>query len=377
MADTPEVQVSAAPEAAVPEPTPAVAEAQPAESPKPRSRAAAKNDHTEANEAASARSKEINAVSSEIDDLWAQATRQSPEPEAPAAEPAAKDPPPEPVAEAKQPEAKKDDAPKVDEPPADQAELERRAYEKVKADYERQAQATRAAEERVRSEQQFQERVAAYTGNQADYDAVNAALRLAARGDYAALDNLDVLLPNGKRVSEVKGGQKGLTQEEAAGVLDAWESARTFQDIVGDAKVQRILSYWNNEVMTALQHPDVDAASVTQHAEPFKQMQALRDSVIASVTKRLTEAHTAEVKAKDAEIAKLTERVNSLVNERGNLVSQATASQSATPERQGAPGQLRRDIPSPDELAAMSTDEAFKHMDRIFASIPGGLSRAG
>ncbi len=314
----------------------------------------------------------VNALSSEIDDLWKQAAkppaeRTPREPEQPEA--VAEPPAPEPAAEP----AKAETTP----PPPDTATLEQQAYERARTELAAQQDAERKAADRLASEQRIRQQQEAYIGAQADYDAVNAAIRAASAGDFTVLDALDVMLPNGKRVSEVK-GDKGLTAEEAAGVLNAWDQARAYEDVMGDRKVSQILDYWNREVLAALNDPDVDAAAVTKHESPAKQMEALKTSIRDRVTKRLTEAHTAELAARDKTIAEQTERINSLVNERGNLVSQRTAAQTATIDRPGQPGGQRRDLPrTAEEIRAMSADDFFKSgtADRLLQAIPGGRSR--
>lgn len=327
----------------------------------------------------------VSKLSTEIDDLWKQAEkppaeRATPEPAAPPA-PVAEAPP---VAEAKASDTPKpDDQPKADAPktedapPPTQAELEQRAYEKAKADFEAQQDATRKAAERLQSEQAFQSRKQAYTGSETDYQAVNAALRAYLNGDALALDSLDVTLPNGQKVSQVKAGQKGLTEQEAATLLNAWDMARGFEDVMGDQKVGRVIQFWNDEVISVLQHPDVDGPTVMQHQSPGKQMQAVIESVAKKVTDRLTTAHTAELAARDKTIAEQAQRIESLVNERGNLTSQRAASEAASPDRPGQAGAPRRALPStPEDIKAMPYDEFFKSgmHERLLSAIPGGLS---
>lgn len=313
----------------------------------------------------------VGQLTDEIDDLWSKIENAGPK-----APPRQQAPDPEPVAETPAPTAEAEPEPAAEAPPAiDQAEIERQAEERVRQRIAAEQEAERKAAERIQQEQQSRAVREAYIGTQSDYDAVNEALREAnATGDYSRLDGLDVRLPNGKRVSEVK-GQKGLTPEEAASVLNSWDLARRYEDAMGDQKVGRILDLWNAEVMSALNDPDVDAAAVTQHKTPGQQMDALKQSLRERITKRLTEAHTAEIKARDAEIARLNERVNSLVNERGNLTAQQRAAGAATPERPGQAGAARRGLPTPEELRNMDATEAFKSgaIDRLLTAIPGGL----
>ncbi len=105
-------------------------------------------------------------------------------------------------------------------------------------------------------------------------------------------------------------------------------------------------------------------------------MEALRDSVIANVTKRLTDQHAEVVKATDAEIKKQADRIESLLNERGNLAPNRAAASAATVDRPGQPGAVRPSVPTPEELAEMPFDQAFKSgaIDRVLQSLPGGLS---
>jgi hypothetical protein len=314
----------------------------------------------------------VKQLDDEIEGLWAKVEGKAPpEPEA--------DPAPEPEQPpAEQPKAdvaaKTDETAKPDD--ADPEAIRQRAYDEARAKIEAEARIKAEAEARVRAEQEYQQAVAAYTGPQADYDAVMRAARLAMAGDHSALDALDVTLPNGQKVSQVKGGEKGLTQAEASALLDSWDQARKYQQTLGDVHVQKILGYWDREVRSALADPDVDADAVTRHAEPAKQMAALRDAVRERVTKRLGEAHAAEIAAKDDEIKRLGERVTSLQNERGNLVSQARASTASSPDRPGEPGALRREIPTPDEVHRMSTEEFFKSgtHERLLQAIPGGAA---
>jgi hypothetical protein len=217
------------------------------------------------------------------------------------------------------------------------------------------------------------------TGHQADYDAVERALLAAnATSDYSLLDNLDVTLPTGQKVSELKSGAKGLTAEEAATLLQAWKTNRAYQDVVGDAKVHRVLEYWNREVVDTLRHPDVDAAAVMQHESPARQMQAVIESVTAKVSQRVEAPLRAELKARDEKIAAQEQRIQSLLNERGNLSSQARAAEAASPDRPGLPAGPPRDLPrTADEIRRMSADEFFKSgvHERLLRAIPNGASQ--
>lgn len=322
---------------------------------------------------AQAESKSVVAsLSDEIDGLWSRLEgKPQGEPEPAAPTPQAETPKPEPKAEtpAEQP------APAVDE-----AEYERRARAKIEAE----AAAQREAEERIARQAEYEQRVAAYTGSQADYDAVERALLAAATtSDYSLLDALDVTLPNGQKVSELKAGQKGLTLEEAGSVLQAWKTNRAYQDTVGDAKVKRVLDYWNQEVLSTLQHPDVDAASVIKHESPAQQMRAVIESVTAKVTQRIEAPLRAELKARDEKIAAQEQRIQSLLNERGNLSTQARAAAAASPDRPGLPAGAPRDLPrTPEEIRNMSADDFFKSgvHERLLRAIPsgvGGRRRAG
>jgi hypothetical protein len=314
----------------------------------------------------------VSNLTKEIDDLWAKHERRAPveqpapqEREAPRAEP-------EPVSE---PEPVMAETPS---PAVDQAALEQAAYEKAKADYERQQDATRRAQERLAAEQKYRAESDAYIGTESDYTAVNAALRAASTGDFSALDALDVMLPTGKRVSEVKAGQKGLTQEEAASVLNAWDTGRKFENVMGDRKVQRIVDLWNSSVMSVLADPDVDTAAVTQHPDPANQMKAAIDTTRAAVEKRLAVAHKAELAERDKTIAEQAERIKSLVNERPNLTSQERARQAASPDRPGPGGNAPRDLPrTAEEIRNMSVSDFFKNgvNERLLQSIPGGAAR--
>lgn len=310
-----------------------------------------------------------SALDQEIDDLWSKAEGKTPKAETPPPPPA--DSTPDPVAETAKADPESKPAPEAPKT-ADPAEVERQVRDRIAAEERTRQQ----AEARIRADQQQRQAVEAYVGPESDYQAVNLAVRSAMAGDFSALDALDVVLPNGKRVSEVKGA-KGLTEAEAANLLTAWDTARRYEDVVGDRKVQRIVDLWNESVVRVLADPDVDAAAVTKHANPDQQMEALRDSVRASVTKRLTEAHETAIKAKDAEIAKLNERVNSLVNERGNVASQRLAAGSATVDRPGQPASARTELPDPESLRRMSAEEFFKSNlnERLLRSIPGGTTR--
>jgi hypothetical protein len=331
-------------------------------------------------------------LDAEIDALWAQAEGKapSPDPETPAQREtrtrnergqftsassvqatADAAPGPAPTTETAEPVAEA-------APPADQATLEQQAYEKAKADFERQQDAERAARERIEAEQRFDQEVGAYAGHAADRAALQEALEAANLGDYRALEALDVVLPNGKKVSEVRpDGAKGLTQEEAQNLAIAWRNADRYGDALAGRKIQQLIGYWDQQTQTALADPDVDAAAVRAYRTPGEQIKAAIDTTRANVEKRLTTAHQAELAARDKTIAEQAERINSLVNERGNLTSQRQAASAATPDRPGAPGNLRRDLPTPEELSDMSVDEAFKSgtIDRLFQSIPGGTRR--
>lgn len=322
--------------------------------------------------------KVTSALDAEIDALWAEAEGKSPKKlmGEDASEPVAEDPPaPKPEkAEAPQP---KQDAPKAEAKPADQsppavdpAEIERQVRARIDAE-----QATvRQTEERIRNEQQYRQQYEAYVGPDTEYQTVVSALEDAQAGDYAALDGLDVMLPDGRKTSQVK-GTKGLTQEEAVGIKRAWDTARKYENVMGDRKVQRLVDLWNSDIMRTLSDPDVDVSVVTKHTQPHQQMEALRDSVRERVTKRLTDQHTEAVRAKDAEIERLNQRVTSLVNERGNVTSQQRASTAASVERPGQPGTVRQSVPTPEELAEMPFEEAFKSgaIERVLRSLPGGL----
>jgi hypothetical protein len=328
----------------------------------------------------------------EIDDLWAQAEGRAPA-----------DPTPEPAVDDETPAqretrarnergqfVKADPAPaaaaaepvepvaEATAPPADQATLEQQAYEKAKADFERQQEADRTARERIEAEQRFEQEVGYYAGFPNDRQAVLDALEANDLGNPSLLDALDVTLPNGKKVSEVRpDGSKGLTPEEARNLTIAWRNADKYGDALAGRKLQSLIGYWDQQTQTALQHPDVDAAKVRAFRTPGEQMQAAIETSVASAEKR-KDAEIAAIRAStDAEIKRLSDRVDSLVNERGNLTSQRQAASAATPDRPGAPGTLRSSLPTPEEIEAMSPDEFFKSGagDRLLQSIPGGLSR--
>ncbi len=220
-------------------------------------------------------------VTAEIDDLWAKAGHRDsqPAPEAATAETVQAEAAP--AAEA----APKTETPAVPDP----AEVERQVRAKIDAE----ARQKQDIETRLRNEQEHRQAYERYTGPEPEYQAVASALEDALAGDYTALDALDVVLPDGRRSSQVKGA-KGLTQEEAVGLKRAWDTARRFDSVMGDRKVQRLVDLWNADIVSGrvLDHPDVDAARVTQHQQPHDQMAALRDSVIERVTKRLTDQHT-------------------------------------------------------------------------------------
>lgn len=315
----------------------------------------------------------VESLSKDIDSLWSQLEAKSEprnERERPASEPQAETPPPAPEAT---PEPVKADA---TPPPADQGELERQAEQRVRERIERERQAQEAAEAKVRAEAEYAARVAAYTGHQADYDAVERALLAAnASSDYSLLDALDVTLPTGQKVSELKAGQKGLTPEEAASLLQAWKTNRAYQDVVGDAKVRRVLDYWNREVMETVRHPDVDADAVLKHESPAAQMRAVIESVTERVGERVAAPLRAELKARDEKIAAQEQRIQSLLNERGNLSSQARAAEAASPDRPGLPAGAPRDLPrTAEEIRRMSADEFFKSgvHERLLRAIPTG-----
>ena len=328
-------------------------------------------------------------LDAEIDALWAQAEGRAPAD-------------PEPVADAETPSAEtrtrnergqfvkaetaSEPAPTTEPdatvaeaaaPSADQVTLEQQAYEKAKADFERQQEAERAARERIEAEQRFEQEVGAYAGHAADRAALQEALEAANLGDYRALEALDVVLPNGKKVSEVRpDGSVGLTQEEAQNLAIAWRNADRYGDALAGRKIQQLIGYWDQQTQTALSDPDVDAAAVRAFRTPGEQIKAAIDTTRANVEKRLTTAHAAELAARDKTIAEQAERINSLVNERGNLASQRQAASAATPDRPGTPGNLRREIPTPEEIAAMPADEFFKSgmNDRVLRAIQGGVS---
>lgn len=305
-------------------------------------------------------------TSREIDDLWAKAEGRAPKAETPAEDAD------EPTAEAK---ADKPAEQKASEPTPDEIREQARAEERARIDREAKQKDDEAR--RLKAAQDYQQRVSQYVGSDTDMQSVVSALEAAHLGNFAPLDALDVVLPNGKRVSEIK-GDKGLTAEEAQNLVYTWRQARELGDHVGDRKVQSVLNLWNTEVTAALDHPDVDAASVTQHQTPGEQMRALRESVTQRVTDRLTKAHQAEIATKDAEITRLQTRVDSLVNERGNLRSEALAADAPEIARTGQGSAVPRGLPSPDDLHRMSTDDAFKKggpIDQLWSIIEGGRPR--
>jgi len=315
-------------------------------------------------------SKQVKSgLDAEIDSLWAEAEGRAPKALM------GEDATPEPPATGTAPPPKAE-TPKADEKPPepDRATIEREAEERARARIADEQRATQEADTRLRAEQTHRQQYEAYVGPDADYQAVNLALRQAFTGDATALNDLDVVLPNGQKVSQIK-GEKGLTEAEAANLLTAWDTARKYEDVMGTRKVQQLVDLWNADIMRTLSDPDVDTAAVTRHAQPHQQMEALRDSVRERVTKRLTDQHTEVVKAKDAEIKRLSDRVESLVTERSTLTSHQTASAAATPDRPGQPGAARPSVPTPEELAEMPFDQAFKSgaIDRVLQSLPGGL----
>jgi hypothetical protein len=325
----------------------------------------------------------VKNLTFEIDALWKQAesrdatpreTDDESEPAAPTTEVRQRDEngrftkaeaaPVEPAAEATPPPA----------PEIDRAAIEAEARAKI----ERENQERVDAERRVREEAEHLSQYEAYIGPQSDYDAVSAALRAAQRNDYSLLDALDVVLPNGKKVSQVKAGDKGLTAEEAATLLDSWDTNRAYENVMGDHKVQQVLSYWDSQTQAALADPDVDATAVRTHRSPGEQLKAAIETTRATVTKRLTDAHMTEIAARDKTIAEQAETITSLRNERGNLTSQQRAAQAASPDRPGQPGSGPRGIPrTAEEIRAMPYEEFFKSgtADRVLRAIPGGTGR--
>lgn len=325
----------------------------------------------------------VQQTSREIDDLWAKVEgRSAPEPEATAeAAPAEAQAPATRTrdehgrfraAEAPAPEPAPAE-PAAETPPTavDHDVIERQVRERLEAE----SRAKHEAEQKVLAEQQYRSTYEAYIGRDDDYSAVNAALRAAQRGDDGALDALDVVLPNGKRVSQVRAdGLKGLTAAEASQLLDTWDQNRSYEDVMGTRKVQTILSYWDAQTQAALGHPDVDAAKVREHRTPGDQMKAAIETSVASAERRKDAEYAPRLAAKDSEIERLTQRVASLSNERGNLTSQQLAARSASPDRPGAPGAVPRELPTPDQLREMSPEDAFKSgaIDRLFQLLPGG-----
>ena len=307
----------------------------------------------------------VKNLSSEIDDLWARAEGRTPvTPDD--AEPRAETPEPTRQRDASgrfaSTAAPVEPAPTepVTETTVDPAEIRRQEYERAKAEYEANEQQQQETAKRVQAEAEFSQRVDRYRGSDTDRAALTRALEAANLGNPTALDAIDVTLPNGQKVSDLR-GVAGLTPEEAQNVLNGWRQADEYGDALADRKVGQLIGYWNTEVMSVLQDPDVDASAVTQHATPGGQIKAAIDSTRTTVTRRLTEAHTAEVKVKNAEIERLTERVASLTEERGNRRSNDLAAQDATPDRPGAAGAPRRGLPrTAEEIRAMSADEFFK-----------------
>jgi hypothetical protein len=297
----------------------------------------------------------------EIEDLWAKAEGRA-EPD-PVAEPTApvKDAPPK-------PEPKPADAP----PAVDVEAIRREESERITREAE---QRQKAAEDLARQQQaqaDYEASVSAYLGQQSDVDAVQAALEASIRGDYTLLDGLDVLLPTGKRSSEIK-GTKGLTPDEAISLRDYWQASRSLGDAAGDRKARYIVELWNQEVVAEVNHPDVDAETVLAQQQPALQMRALRESVTSRVTARLTAEHTAVLAERDQTITDQAERIKSLENERSNLVVQGRIADTATPTAPGQGISGRRDLPPPGEL---STEEFFKPgvADRYFQLIEGGAT---
>lgn len=327
----------------------------------------------------------VGKLSSEIDDLWARAegrTAPDPAPEATDDAPAttgrdesgrfqkADAPTPDPVAEAI-------DAPTTDETPAPAIDREAIIREE-RARIEAENAERERARQQIEAEAQRRQTYEAYIGPDADYEAVNTALRAAQRGDTTLLANLDVVLPNGKRVSQVReDGEKGLTAAEAASLMDTWDSNRGYEDVMGTRKVQQVLAFWDQQTVAALSDPDVDGQRVRSFQTPGEQMKAAIDTTRANVERRLTEKHAAEIKAKDAEIKAQSERIESLLNERTTLRSGQRAAGAATPDRPGQPATVRTGLPSIEELRQMSPEDFFKSgvNDRLLQVIPGGTQR--
>ncbi len=328
----------------------------------------------------------VGKLSSEIDDLWARAegrTAPDPAPEATDDAPATtgrdesgrfqkadQTPPADPVSEAI-------DAPTTDETPAPAIDREAIIREE-RARIEAENAERERARQQIEAEAQRRQTYEAYIGPDADYEAVNTALRAAQRGDTTLLANLDVVLPNGKRVSQVReDGEKGLTAAEAASLMDTWDSNRGYEDVMGTRKVQQVLAFWDQQTVAALSDPDVDGQRVRSFQTPGEQMKAAIDTTRANVERRLTEKHAAEIKAKDAEIKAQSERIESLLNERTTLRSGQRAAGAATPDRPGQPATVRTGLPSIEELRQMSPEDFFKSgvNDRLLQVIPGGTQR--
>jgi hypothetical protein len=345
----------------------------------------------------------VSNLTKDIDDLWAKAEGRAPADEAPApAETAVPETPAEAAtrtrdangrfqkAEAQAPaetpaanpaaEAISASPETTDEAPAPVLDREAIIREE-RARIEAEAAERERVRKQIEAEQQHRQTYEAYIGADDDYQAVQMALRACQRGDASALNRLDVLLPNGKRVSQVHAesqtGLSGLTESEAASLLDTWDANRGYEDVMGTKKVQQVLAYWDAQTVAALRSPDVDAQKVRSFSTPGEQMQAAIDTTRESVERRLSEKHAAELKAKDAEIEARDQRIQSLTTERTTLRSGQRAAEVASPDRPGQPGSLRTGLPSIEELRQMSPDEFFKSgvNDRLLQSIPGGMQR--
>lgn len=313
----------------------------------------------------------------EIDEFWAQNStlRRDARGRFTKAEPA---PEPEPIAEATPEPAAETPAPvATDAAPApaetlDEVAIEQRVRDRITAE----AEATRRAEDRVKAESEHRQAVEAYRGLDGDYNAVSAALRqYNLTGDTALLDALDVSLATTdgvKTVSQIRDGQKGLKPEEAANVLNTWEIARRFEDVLGDRRVQRIVDLWNREVVAELAHEDVDADAVTKHDTPAGQMKALREVVTERVTKRVEAPLRAEIDRLTTEGKAKDERIASLLAERGNLTSQQRAAETAVVDRPGVGGSqpARRGLPTSGEEVRQMSDREFDAIkDELFARL--------
>jgi hypothetical protein len=276
-------------------------------------------------------------------------------------------PAPEPVAEAEvapEPVAETPPPPTIDEDA-----LRREALERIEQE-ERQKRDQEAYAENLRQQAEAERRgLAAYTGVQAEYDAMREALD----------DDDDVNAVARVEVTDPRTGQKttGLNLEQAKALMRSWNTARKYGATLGQIEGQKLLSAWGSSLQQAVKaDPRLDP-ELLNHVDPPTMVAIVTRSIEAAVTKTLTDKHTAETTALRKQLAERDERIKDLETDGSGRAARAWAETAGSPDAPGRGGGVSRTTWTPQRVEALSPEEYERYEPEILDFMESQRRRTG